>query len=154
LRPNKVGHIDLVLSDIGNKTGDPCFDSTLNEALLIDLEQSPYLNLLSRSRVRWTLGELQKPKDEKLTAGLARGTQGWETTFAGYRNSVSALGNPPLRFPAPTEAALHREGRLRLGAGGVSNRHEKRRLPLRAAENQRNDLEMSWGGSPVNNEKK
>ena len=72
LRPAPAGHVDLVLSELENRTGDPDFDQVLNQALQIDLEQSPYLNLLSQSRIRDTLSEMQHQKDEKLTPALAR----------------------------------------------------------------------------------
>jgi DNA-binding winged helix-turn-helix (wHTH) protein/tetratricopeptide (TPR) repeat protein len=63
--------IDLVLSDFENRTGDPDFDHTLNQALLIDLEQTPYFHLLSRSRIQETLAEMQRKPDEVLTTPVA-----------------------------------------------------------------------------------
>jgi eukaryotic-like serine/threonine-protein kinase len=72
LHPARGEHIDLVLSELENTTGDSDFDRVLNQALTIDLEQSPFLNLLSRSRIRETLAEMQRPKDEVLTPSLAR----------------------------------------------------------------------------------
>jgi DNA-binding winged helix-turn-helix (wHTH) protein/tetratricopeptide (TPR) repeat protein len=71
LHPVRSGHVDLVLAEIENTTTDPDFDRTLNQALLIDLEQSPFLNLLTRSRVRETLKEMQRATDEPLTPALA-----------------------------------------------------------------------------------
>ena len=71
LNPVRSGHVDLVLAEIENTTGDPDFDRTLNQALLIDLEQSPFLNLLTRSRVRETLKEMQRATNEALTPALA-----------------------------------------------------------------------------------
>ena len=37
----------IVLSDFDNKTGDSVFDDTLKQGLSVQLEQSPFLNLLS-----------------------------------------------------------------------------------------------------------
>ena len=71
LHPPPVGHIDLVLSDFENNTGELDFDRTLNLALLVDLEQSPFINLLSRSRIQETLTEMQRGKSEALTPALA-----------------------------------------------------------------------------------
>lgn len=71
LHPVHSGHVDLVLAEIENSTGDPDFDRTLNQALVIDLEQSPFLNLLNRSRVRETLKEMQRNVTEPLTPTLA-----------------------------------------------------------------------------------
>ncbi len=72
LRPAPAGHVDLVISGVENTTGDGDFDQVLNQALEIDLEQSPYLNLLSRSVIQETLAAMQHPKAEHLDAGLAR----------------------------------------------------------------------------------
>ena len=71
LRPQPQGHVDLVLSGIENTTGEADFDQVLNQALQIDLEQSPYLNLLSRSIVQETLVLMQQPNTEHLGPGLA-----------------------------------------------------------------------------------
>ncbi len=45
----------VVLADFTNTTGEDVFDTTLRQALAIQLEQSPYLNVLSEQRVRATL---------------------------------------------------------------------------------------------------
>ena len=63
---------DVVLADFINTTGDAAFDHTLSQALEIDLAQSPFLNLLPRSRVRETLAQMQRKTDEALTPDLAR----------------------------------------------------------------------------------
>ena len=44
-----------MLADFDNKTGDPVFDDTLKQGLAIQLEQSPFLNLISQSKVNQTL---------------------------------------------------------------------------------------------------
>ena len=71
LHPVQVGHMDLVLSDFANGTGDRDFDQVLNQALVIDLEQSPFLNLLAPSKVQETLSEMQLKDTEALTPALA-----------------------------------------------------------------------------------
>ena len=45
----------IVLSDFDNKTGDEVFDDTLKQGLSVQLEQSPFLNLLSDRKVNETL---------------------------------------------------------------------------------------------------
>ena len=42
----------LVLADFANTTGDPVFDVTLREALAVQLEESPFLKILSGEAVR------------------------------------------------------------------------------------------------------
>ena len=45
----------IVLSDFDNKTGDAVFDDTLKQGLSVQLEQSPFLSLISDRRVDDTL---------------------------------------------------------------------------------------------------
>jgi len=39
-----------VVADFINKTGDPVFDDTLRQGLAAQLQQSPFLNLLSEQK--------------------------------------------------------------------------------------------------------
>lgn len=64
--------VSAVLADFENTTGDPRYDYALNQALQIDLEQSPHLEILSRTRIQETLAEMQREKAEPLTPALAR----------------------------------------------------------------------------------
>ena len=62
----------IVLADFANTTGDPVFDDTLKQGLRVQLEQSPFLNILSDERVSEQLPLMGRPKDERLTKQLAR----------------------------------------------------------------------------------
>jgi eukaryotic-like serine/threonine-protein kinase len=66
----------IILADFNNQTGDPVFDSTLKEALAIQLEQSPMLQLVSDAELHSNLQYLgQTPgqtKDQRITAELAQ----------------------------------------------------------------------------------
>jgi len=62
----------VVLADITNKTGDPVFDEALRQGLSSQLEQSPFLNLLSDERISQTLSLMAQPKTTRLTHELAR----------------------------------------------------------------------------------
>lgn len=92
LRPVHTEHIDLVLSEVENATGDTDFDRLLNRALTIDLEQSPFLNLLSRSKIQETLTEMQRKKDEPLTPALAREVCERNNAQAMLHGSIAKLG--------------------------------------------------------------
>src|SRR5438445_3776688 len=61
----------VVLADFANATGDPVFDGTLRHGLSTQLEQSPFLNLLSDQRIAQTLSLMAQPKDARLTHELA-----------------------------------------------------------------------------------
>ncbi len=62
----------IVLADFANSTGDPIFDDTLKTALNVALNQSPFLNVLSDSKVAKTLQLMTRPADSKLTPDVAR----------------------------------------------------------------------------------
>jgi serine/threonine protein kinase/Flp pilus assembly protein TadD len=62
----------LILADFTNQTGDPVFDATLKEALAIQLEQSPLLQLVSDAELHSNLQYLGQAKDQKITPELAQ----------------------------------------------------------------------------------
>jgi DNA-binding winged helix-turn-helix (wHTH) protein/Flp pilus assembly protein TadD len=62
----------IVLGEIANNTGEPVFDTTLREAMVIELEQSPYLSLISEERLQQSLKLMGKPAATALTPELAR----------------------------------------------------------------------------------
>ena len=75
-RSHRIIHLSeqdtIVLADFTNSTGDPVFDGTLRQALGIQLEQSPFLNVLSDKQVSDTLKLMQHPVIERLTEATAR----------------------------------------------------------------------------------
>jgi eukaryotic-like serine/threonine-protein kinase len=62
----------VVLADFTNSTGDPVFDGTLKQALAVDLEQSPFLNILSDRKVGETLKLMGRAPTERVTADVAK----------------------------------------------------------------------------------
>ena len=62
----------LLLADFENKTGDPVFDDTLREGLIVQLQQSPYLSLIPEPKIRATLKLMGRPVESALTADTAR----------------------------------------------------------------------------------
>jgi serine/threonine protein kinase len=62
----------LILADFTNQTGDAVFDSTLKEALAIQLEQSPLLQLVSDAELHTNLPYLGQVKDQRITPELAQ----------------------------------------------------------------------------------
>ncbi len=60
-RPQLYPHIDTVIADLENSTGDADFDHTLNKVLQIDLQQSPYFSVVSTGRVHNTLKLMISP---------------------------------------------------------------------------------------------
>jgi serine/threonine protein kinase/Flp pilus assembly protein TadD len=62
----------LILADFTNQTGDTVFDSTLKEALAIQLEQSPLLQLVSDAELHNNLQYLGQAREQKITPELAQ----------------------------------------------------------------------------------
>jgi serine/threonine protein kinase/Tfp pilus assembly protein PilF len=83
----------IVLADFTNKTGDAVFDGTLRQGLSTQLEQSPFLNLLSDQRVAQTMGLMSQPPDARLTIDLARGVCQRTASAAVVEGSIVALGS-------------------------------------------------------------
>ena len=83
----------VVLADFTNTTGDSVFDGTLRQGLSSQLEQSPFLNLLSDERVAQTLALMAQPKDARLTRELAREVCQRTASAASIEGSISSLGS-------------------------------------------------------------
>ncbi len=62
----------IVLGDFINTTGDPVFDGALRQGLAVQLEQSPFLSLISEKRVQQGLRLMGQPAEAKLTPEIAR----------------------------------------------------------------------------------
>ncbi len=82
----------VVLADFTNTTGDPVFDGTLRQGLSAQLEQSPFLNLLSDTRIAQTLALMAQPKDRRLTQDLAREVCQRTAGAATIEGSIASLG--------------------------------------------------------------
>ncbi len=62
----------IVLADFTNTTGDPVFDGALRQGMEVQLEQSPFLRLVSDQRIRQTLRLMGQSGDARLTPEFAR----------------------------------------------------------------------------------
>ncbi len=83
----------VVLADFANSTGDPVFDGTLKQALAVDLEQSPFLNILSDRKVGETLKLMGRAPTEHVTADVARELCLRTGSKAVIGGSISNLGS-------------------------------------------------------------
>jgi len=83
----------IVLADFTNTTGDPLFDGTLRQGLSAQLEQSPFLNLLSDTRIAQTLALMDQPRDARLTHNVAREVCQRTGSTASIEGSIASLGN-------------------------------------------------------------
>lgn len=83
----------VVLADFENTTGDPVFDGTLRQGLAVQLEQSPFLTLVSDVTVRQTLRLMSQPPDARLTPDIARQLCLRTGSAAVLEGSIAKLGN-------------------------------------------------------------
>ena len=83
----------IVLADFVNTTGDSVFDGTLKQALAIQLEQSPVLNVLSDRRLNATLKLMDRPADQRLTNEVAREVCLRSNSKALLEGSIGSVGS-------------------------------------------------------------
>ncbi len=93
LTPHFQGKDTVVLADFTNTTGESVFDATLKQALAIQLEQSPYLNVLSDQRVRSTLKMMDRPADTRMTNEVAREVCMRTNSKALMTGSIDSVGS-------------------------------------------------------------
>ncbi len=83
----------IVLADFTNRTSDPVFDDALDTALRVELEQTPFLNLLAPDKVRGTQKLLNFAEDERLTPELGRTVCQHTNSRLLITGSISDAGN-------------------------------------------------------------
>jgi len=82
----------IVLADFTNKTGDAVFDDTLRQGLSVQLEQSPFLSMISDSKVNQTLKMMGRPGD-RLTPEVTREVCQRTGSKAMVTGSIAGLGS-------------------------------------------------------------
>ena len=83
----------IVLADFTNTTGDPVFDGTLRQGMAVQLEQSPFLSLISDERIQQILQMMGQPADARLTPESAREVCQRTASAAVLDGSISSLGS-------------------------------------------------------------
>ena len=83
----------IVLADFTNTTGDSVFDGTLRQGLAVQLEQSPFLSIISEQRIQQTLRLMGQPTDAKLTPEIARDLCQRTGSAAVLDGSIASLGS-------------------------------------------------------------
>ncbi len=82
----------IVLADFNNTTGDTVFDGTLRQGLSVQLEQSPFLSLVSEQQVQQALHLMGQPADSRLTPEIARDLCRRTQSAAVIDGSIANLG--------------------------------------------------------------
>jgi len=83
----------IVLAGFANSTGDPVFDDTLRQGLALQLEQSPFLSLISDERIQQMLKLMAKPADARLTPEVSREICERTASAAVLDGSIASLGS-------------------------------------------------------------
>src|SRR5438876_4625634 len=82
----------IVLGDFANSTGDAVFDGTLREGLSVELEQSPFLSLLSEGGIHQTLRMMGQPANARLTPEIVREVCQRTSSAAALDASIVLIG--------------------------------------------------------------
>jgi tetratricopeptide (TPR) repeat protein/tRNA A-37 threonylcarbamoyl transferase component Bud32 len=83
----------IILADFTNTTGDAVFDGTLRQGLAVQLEQSPFLSLVSEERVQQALRLMGQSADARLTLEIAREVCERTASAAVLDGSIESLGS-------------------------------------------------------------
>ena len=93
-QPPKLTDKDtIILADFANTTGDPVFDGTLRQGLAVQLEQSPFLSLISDERMQAVLRLMGQPSDARLTPEIARDICERTGSAAVLDGTIATLGS-------------------------------------------------------------
>jgi tetratricopeptide (TPR) repeat protein len=87
-----TGSDTVVLAEFDNRTGDSVFDDALNQALTIELEQSPFLKIVPQSKTREMLTLMGRSPDQPITPDVAREVCQRTSGKAVLSGSIASLG--------------------------------------------------------------
>src|SRR5205085_11024191 len=83
----------ILLGDFANFAGDPVFDGTLREGLSVQLQQSPFLSLVSEEGIHRTLGMMGQRANARLTPAIAREVCQRTNSRAALDGSIALIGS-------------------------------------------------------------
>ncbi len=92
-RPKLTDKDTIVLAHFDNTTGDPVFDDTLRQGLSVELQQSPFLSLISDRQVQQTLALMGQPKEARLTLEVAQQICERTASAAVLEGSIARVGS-------------------------------------------------------------
>src|SRR5262249_33086528 len=92
-RPRLTDKDTIVLADFDNKTGDPVFDDTLRQGLSVELQQSPFLSVISDTQVQQNLVLMGQPKEARLTSEMAQQICKRIASAAVLEGSIARIGS-------------------------------------------------------------
>ncbi len=112
----------VMVADFLNSTGDVTFDHTLKRALEIDLEQSPYIDVMSGREAMSTLALMGRSQDSAITGDLAREICERSNRQVLLTGDIAPIGR---EFLLTVEAADCESGKKLTGAKAEAGSKEK-----------------------------
>ena len=113
----------VLLADFANATGDPAFDGTLEQALIVQLRQTPFLSVFPEAGVQQTLREMTRSPDARLTPDVAqeisrrRGIGAWisgSIAPAGRRFEITLVATSGERGDVIARERVEADGKVRV----------------------------------------
>jgi serine/threonine protein kinase/Tfp pilus assembly protein PilF len=92
-KPTFAERDSVVIADFVNTTGDTVFDDALRQAVSVQLQQTPFVTLMSDQTVQRTLALMQRKPDEPLTGAIAREVCQRAGAKATVEGSIAPLGS-------------------------------------------------------------
>ena len=83
----------ILVGDFANSTGDTVFDDTLKQALSVGLGQSPFLSIVSDTKVRGALQQMSRQPNERLSEDTAREVCQRVASKAFISGAIAKLGS-------------------------------------------------------------
>ena len=112
----------VMVADFTNTTGDTTFDRTLKRALEIELEQSPYMDVMGDGEVLSTLHLMGRNDDAPITPAIARELCERSNRQVLLAGSIAKLGGEYLLTLEATDCA---SGKRVIGAKAEAASREK-----------------------------
>jgi eukaryotic-like serine/threonine-protein kinase len=113
----------IVLADFDNKTGDAVFDDALKQALAVELEQSPFLNVISDRKLSESLRLMGHAPNERITMEIGRDLCFRTGSQALLGGTIASLGSQYVinikAIACSTGDILAKEQVAALGKGNV-----------------------------------
>jgi DNA-binding winged helix-turn-helix (wHTH) protein/predicted Zn-dependent protease len=128
----------VMVADFANTTGDATFDRTLKRALEIDLEQSPYIDVMSEREAVNTLQQMGRNDSSAITPGIAKEICERSNRQVLLTGSIAPVGQEYLLTLQATDCA---SGKMLAGAKAEAPAKEKVLAALDSVANRmRQDL--------------
>ncbi len=108
----------IVVGDFANSTGDAVFDGTLREGLSVQLEQSPFLSLVSEEGIHETLRMMERTINTRLTPEITREVCQRTSSAAALNGSIALIGS---RYTLILKAVNCTNGDLLASVEGQAN---------------------------------